>query len=82
MEVPTHCSDSVISETNHVNQGSGAVIPQPAQPHHKGPFSGDTSNAGLGQNGRDFVLQEVSSVRHIENADQSYTVRLQARGMQ
>ena len=82
MEAPTHRSDPVIPETSHASQGSGAVNSRPAQRRRQVFFLGDTPNARLGQNGRDFVLQEFSLARRIEKTDQLHTELLQSRGLQ
>jgi hypothetical protein len=81
MEALTPSSDSVTSESHHSSQGRGTVNPRTAQPRHNVPLLGDTSSARLGQNGRDFVFQEFSSIRLIANTDQSYPVLLQVKGL-
>jgi len=82
MEAPTHRSDPVIPETSHASQGSGAVNSRTAQRRRKVLFLGDTPNARLGQNGRDFVLQEFSLARAIRKSDQLYAELLPSRRVQ
>lgn len=82
MEAPTYCPDPVISNTSHSNPSSGAVNPRPAQTCRNLFFLEDVSTGCSGQNGIDFVLQQFSSIRLIENTDRAYTVLLQSRGMQ